>query len=304
MRFAFIRDNRIYYPIAVMCRVLEVSRSGYYAWRVRPMCETAMRREQLAEHIREAHEDNREVYGSPRIFRELLSRRIKCCVNTVAKIMRTIGLRSKIHRKFRPQTTNSNHRLPVAPNVLDRQFSQTQLNRGWASDITYIPTDEGYMYLAVVLDLCSRKVIGWSMREHQRADIVCEALEMAVRRRRLTRHDSSSRTAVPPPATADLRLLLHSDRGVQYASDQYQSLLCSHGFICSMSGQGDCWDNAVAESFFGTLKTECVHHERYRNHAEAKASIFEYIECFYNRKRLHSSLNYLSPDEYERRLRN
>ena len=154
------------------------------------------------------------------------------------------------------------------------------------------------MYLAVVLDLCSRKVVGWSMRDHLRSDLACEALEMAVRRRRLTRYDASSRTALP------LALLLHSDRGVQYASEQYQSLLRRHGFTPSMSAKGDCWDNAAAESFLGTLKTECVHHEDYRNHAQAKASIFEYIECFYNPKRRHSSLDYLSPDEYERRLIN
>jgi transposase InsO family protein len=295
MRFAFIDGNRIHYPVGLMCRVLEVSRSGYYQWRGRPLSATAVRREQLTDHIRAAHVENRQVYGSPRLMRELLSRGVKCCVNTVAKIMRRIGVRSKIHRKFRPQTTNSNHRLATAPNVLDRQFSQEHLNRGWASDITYIPTGQGFLYLAVVLDLCSRKVVGWSMRDHLRSDLACEALEMAVRRRRLGRRNASYRTALPP-------LLLHSDRGVQYAGDKYQSLLRRHGITASMSNKGDCWDNAPMESFFGTLKTECVHHEKYKTHAEAKASIFEYIECFYNPTRRHSSLNYVSPDEHERRL--
>lgn len=284
MRFAFIARHRRHWPIDLMCRVLQVSRSGYYAWRRRPMSAHQSRRLELSAAIRQAHQESRCLYGSPRIHRELLARGIRVCVNTVAKLMKMLRLFSRRKRKFRT-TTNSRHSHPVASNVLNRSFTETQLNRTWASDITFIPTLEGWLYLSVVLDLCSRKVVGFSMQDHLRSELATEALTMAIQHRRPGRG-----------------LLHHSDRGVQYAGDDYQHLLSTHGFACSMSRPGDCWDNAPVESFMGTLKTELVHHEHYATREEAKQSIFEYIECYYNRRRRHSALNYLSPDEYERRL--
>jgi transposase InsO family protein len=203
----------------------------------------------------------------------------------VAKVMRLAGLRAKVKRKFVPRTTDSAHGQPIAPNVLDRQFAAEAPNRKWAGDITYIPTDEGWLYLAGVIDLCSRRIVGWSMAEHMQTDLVADAMNMAIDRRQ------------PGPG-----LLHHSDRGVQYASDDYQGLLGCHGIQISMSRKGNCWDNAVMESFWSTLKTELVHHEHYATRQEARQSIFEYIEVFYNRKRLHSSLGYVSPETFEASL--
>jgi putative transposase len=208
-------------------------------------------------------------------------RNVTCCVNTIAKLMHNEGIRAKSARKFR-NTTDSNHALPVAENVLDRQFDAQSPNERWVADITYIPTREDWLYLAAVEDLYSRMVVGWSMADHMESRLVVDALEMAVTRRLL-----------------DEGLLAHSDRGSQYASDHYQRLLGQHGIECSMSGVGQCWDNAPMESFFASLKKELVHHEDYQTRAEARASIFEYIETFYNPKRRHSALGYVSPAEYE-----
>jgi transposase InsO family protein len=196
--------------------------------------------------------------------------------------MRQTGLQGKVKRKFVPRTTDSAHAQPIAPNVLDRQFTAPSPNRKWAGDITYIPTDEGWLYVAGLIDLCSRRIVGWSMADHMQTDLVADALTMALIRRQ-------------PPAG----LLHHSDRGVQYASDDYQALLQDNRIQVSMSGKGDCWDNAVMESFWATLKTELVHHEHYATRQQARRSIFEYIEVFYNRKRLHSSLGYVSPEAFE-----
>ncbi len=287
MKFAFIREHlAAAFPVDVSCDVLGVSRSGYYAWVARPPSATAVRRAALVAKIEAVQAENRRVYGSPRVHRALVAAgEVVACENTVAKVMRDHGIRARTRRTYVPRTTDSTHRQPVAANVLGRQFTADLPDRKWAVDITYVPTDEGWLYLAGVIDLCSRKIVGWSMAEHMRTELVSGALSMAIARRN--------------PGAG---LLHHSDRGVQYASDDYQHLLKTHGIACSMSGKGDCWDNAPMESFWATLKTELVNHERYATHAQARASIFEYIEVFYNRKRLHSSLGYLSPEAFEASL--
>ncbi len=283
MKFAFIHAELAKsYPVELACDVLEVSRSGYYAWRDRPDSASATRRAALAAKVKAVHEANRRVYGSPRVCAALAASGERVCENTVAKVMREQQIRARTSRKFVPRTTDSRHEQPVAANVLGRQFDADLPDRKWAADITHIPTDEGWLYLAGVIDLCSRKIVGWSMADHMRTDLVADALRMAVTRRG------------PAPG-----LLHHSDRGVQYASDDYQHLLRTNGVACSMSGKGDCWDNAVMESFWGTLKTELVNPEHYASREQARASIFEYIEVFYNRHRLHSSLGYVSPEQFE-----
>ena len=285
MKFAFIEEHLTNFAVEVSCQVLEVSRSGYYDWLNRPQSERDKRREALAAKIRTAAVEGRGVYGSPRIFKTLVARGESVCENTVAKVMKAAGIRAKTKKKYVPTTTDSNHANPVAGNVLDRQFTAELPNQKWAVDITYIPTDQGWMYLAGVIDLCSRMIVGWSMADHMQTDLVSDAMQMAIGRR-------SPRKG----------LLHHSDRGVQYASDDYLHLLESHEIKPSMSGKGDCWDNAAMESFWSTLKTELVHHEKYATHDQARASIFEYIEVFYNRKRLHSSLGYVSPARFEASL--
>jgi transposase InsO family protein len=239
----------------------------------------------LIEQIQQAHEQSRRTYGSPRIAAELKSRDVPVCENTVAKLMKQAGIRVRPRRSFVPRTTDSAHDYPVAPNRLDRDFGASLPNRKWTCDITYVPTDEGWLYLAVVMDLFSRKIVGWSMQDHLRVELVGDALSMALANRK------------PAPG-----LLHHSDRGVQYASEDYQQLLVESGIQCSMSRRGDCYDNAVTESFFSGLKTELVNHQRYATRHEARLSLFDWIETFYNRRRLHSSLGYLSPEAFEARL--
>jgi transposase InsO family protein len=268
-----------------MCEVLEVSRAGYYAWTRRPPSSQRQRREELVEQIRLSHQESDAVYGSPRVHRDLLAQGIQVCRNTVARLMKARQIRSKIKRRFVVQTTDSQHDHPIAPNHLNRCFNQDGPDRVWTSDITYIPTQEGFLYLAVVMDLFSRRIVGWSMADHLEASLVIDAMEMALARR--------------SPAAG---ILAHSDRGVQYACDAYQKLLQENQMVCSMSGKGNCYDNAVTESFFGTLKTELVYHEKYATREEAKRSIFQYIEVFYNRKRRHSSLGYMSPEAFEASL--
>ena len=246
MKFSFIEEHLTEFPVRVSCDTLEVSRSGYYAWLKRPESARARRRAELAVKIKAVHEENRKVYGSPRIFQVLQSEGEKVCENTVAAVMRKQRIRAKTKRKFVPRTTDSRHGQPLAENVLDRQFDAELPNHKWVVDITYIPTDEGWLYLAGVLDLCSRKIVGWSMADHLRAELPGDALSMAIARR-----------------CPDAGLLHHSDRGVQYACDDYRQLLSSQGMELSMSGKGDCWDNAVMESFWSTLKNELVNHERY-----------------------------------------
>lgn len=283
MTFAWVEERRTEYPVAVLCRVLGVSRAGYYAWRTRPPSDTARRRDHLAEHIRVIHaEPYLHTYGSPRMTRELNARGVACCVNTVAKAMREAGIRATMPRRF-VRTTDSTHRLPVSANVLDRHFTASRPNQKWAMDLTYVPTLEGWVFLALVVDLFSRRIIGWAMDATMTSRLVVDALGMAVSRR-------GTVTGV----------IAHSDRGSQYASEHYQAELARHQMVGSMSGVGQCWDNAVVESTFGRMKGELVHHQKYATRDEAKASIFEYIEVFYNRVRRHSTLEYMTPDEFER----
>jgi transposase InsO family protein len=282
MRYQFIDDHRQEFPTRLMCRVLEVSTGGYYQWRRRPPGARQERREALVAEIKVIHQEVKARYGSPRMHAELLARGQSCCVNTVAKVMRDNGIAAKTARKFR-MTTDSNHGLPVADNLLGRQFDPPSANEAWVADITYIWTREGWLYLAVVEDLYSRMVVGWSMAERMMSRLVVDALAMAVQRR------------LPGEG-----LLAHSDRGSQYASEHYQRLLAEHGITCSMSRRADCWDNAPMESFFASLKKELVHGADFATRAEARAAIVEYIEVFYNNQRRHSSLGYVSPAEYER----
>jgi transposase InsO family protein len=268
--------------VTLLCETLGVSTSGFYAWQAREPSPAQLRRDSLLADIRAAHAEAKGRYGSPRLHAELKAKGVGCCVNTVAKLMAGDGIRAKAARKSR-NTTDSNHDRPVAANVLDRQFDAGGPNEKWVADITYIPTREGWLYLAAVEDLYSRMVVGWSMADHMESRLVVDALDMAVQRR------------LPGEG-----LLAHSDRGTQYASDHYQRVLGRHGIECSMSGVGQCWDNAPMESFFATLKKELVHHDDYLTRADARASIFEYIETFYNPKRRHSALGYLSPANYER----
>jgi len=282
VKFAFIQESLWEYPLGVVCPALDVSRSGYYAWRSRPASATARRREELAAKIRTVHQQNRRVYGSPRVCQALRAQGESVCENTVARVMKEHDIRARTKRKFIPRTTDSRHNRPVAENILDRRFEAKLPNTKWAVDITYIPTDQGWLYLAGVIDLCSRKIVGWSMAEHMETLLVSDALRMAIAHRR------------PAPG-----LLHHSDRGAQYASDDYLHILQLHGIEVSMSHKGDCWDNACVESFWATLKNELVNHEQYATREQARASIFEYIEVFYNRQRLHSSLGYQSPEAFE-----
>jgi putative transposase len=279
--FSFIEQNKGVWPIRLMCNTLDVSSAGFYAWRDRPASEQEQRRVALLVEIAAVHAEVKQRYGSPRIHAELKAQGVDCCVNTVAKLMHDNDIRAKTARKFK-NTTDSNHPLPVADNLLDRQFDAQAPNERWVGDITYIATREGWLYLAAVEDLYSRMVVGWSMGDTMTSRLVFDAMEMAVQRR-----------------LPDEGLLAHSDRGSQYASDHYQRLLAKHGIDCSMSGVGQCWDNAPMESFFATLKKELVYDEDYHTRLQARTSIFEYIETFYNPKRRHSSLGYVSPAEYE-----
>jgi transposase InsO family protein len=265
-----------------MCEALEVSASGYYAWATRSDSPTENWRRELVGAIEEVHAEVKQRYGSPRMTAELKARGHECSENTVARLMNAHGIQAKAPKRF-VRTTDSNHRLPVAENLLGRDFEPEGPNQSWCADITYIPTGEGWLYLAVVEDLFSRMVVGWSMAESMESRLVVDALEMAVARRR-----------------PDVGLLAHSDRGSQYASDHYQRVLASEGIVCSMSEVGQCWDNAPVESFFGRLKCELAPDELFATRDQARAVIFEYLEVFYNRVRRHSSLGFVSPTEFER----
>jgi transposase InsO family protein len=279
--FRFVRDHSRRFPVALMCQVLGVSRSGYYAWGHRP--ESARRREnrRLRAKIRAIHEGSRRTYGSPRVHQALQTQGEACGRHRVARLMREDDLKAKVKKRFKA-TTDSKHTLPVAPDLLQRDFAPSVPNQVWASDITYIWTGEGWLYLAVTIDLFNRAVVGWSMSHRIDRHLVIDALTMAIKRRG------------PGPG-----LIHHSDRGSQYASADFQALLTKYGLRCSMSRKGDCWDNAPVESFFGTLKQELVFHQRYRTRQQARQSLFDYIERFYNCRRLHSKLGYLSPAQFE-----
>ena len=280
MRYAVIHRHHTQHSVRMMCRVLGVSRSGYNDWVDRPESTRAQHHQALTEKIRYFHQVSRETYGSPRIREDLLESGEQVGENTVALLMQRAGIVPKTVRKFRV-TTDSRKTVP-APNHLEQQFTVAQPNERWVSDITFIPTREGWLYLAVIIDLYSRAVIGWAMDKRMKTELVTDALKMALMRRKVR----SS-------------LLLHSDQGSQYADADYRAMLASNGIECSMSRKGNCWDNAVAESFFHTLKTELVHHEDYRSRTEAKASIFEYIEVFYNRQRRHSHIGQMAPLAFE-----
>jgi transposase InsO family protein len=265
-----------------MCDALEVSASGYYAWASRPDSPTQRRRRELLGAIEAVHAEVKQRYGSPRMAAELNARGHDCSENTVAKLMRSSGIKARMPRRF-VRTTDSDHRPPVAPNVLDRDFEPSGPNASWCADITYVPTREGWLYLAVVEDLFSRMIVGWSIAATMESRLVVDALELALARRR--------------PGTG---LVAHSDRGSQYASDHYQRVLAGEGIVCSMSEVGQCWDNAPVESFFGRLKCEVAPGEVFATRDQARAELFEYLEVFHNRVRRHSSLGFVSPVEFER----
>ena len=265
-----------------MCRVLQVSRSGYYRWLKRKPSARQLDNQRLDAEIREIHDASKHRYGSPKITQELRDRGRSVGKNRVARRMRKAGLRSKIRRKYRV-TTDSKHHFAVSPNLLERNFKAEAPDRVWVSDITYLATKAGWLYLTVIIDLFSRLVVGWALSSSLSHEMVVTALKRAIQRRR--------------PGKG---LIFHSDRGVQYACTDFRKELVKHEFVQSMSRKGDCWDNAVAESFFAVMKTELVYHERYEGHQDTLHSIFEYIEVFYNRQRRHSTLEYLCPSEFEK----
>ena len=282
MRARFIVEHKSRLPVRRKCHLAEMPRSTFYASQDRPESRRVRRDRYLLMFIRETYVQSRRTYGSRRIYAELHGRRIRCSVNRIARLMKQHGIVAVQHRKYRP-TTDSRHDFPVAPNRLGRNFEAEQRNRVWVADITYIPTDEGWLYLATEMDLFSHQLVGWSLSSRICRHLVLDALEMAALRRR------------PEPG-----LIHHSDRGVQYACGDFQKLLKRHGMVPSMSRKGDPYDNAVAESFFKTLKVELVYRRRFRTRLEAKAAVVEYIELFYNSRRRHSSLGYLSPNDYEK----
>jgi transposase InsO family protein len=292
MRYQFIQEHQSQFRMTILLRMLKVSASAFYGWQKRPVSQRAQQKELLVARISQLFQESNGRYGSPRIHQDLQAMGIRCSQKRVARLMKEHNLVVCKPRRF-VVTTDSAHALPIAQNLLNREFqveAVAGLNRAWAGDITYVPTAQGWLYVAVVLDLKSRKVVGWSMKDTLEQTLVHEALEMALGQR------FSAEVSEP--------LLFHSDRGSQYAAHDYQERLESAGIVCSMSRKGNCWDNAPVESFFATLKKEEVHREEYRTREQAKASLFYYIEVFYNRKRRHSALGYLSPHDYEQSLLN
>jgi transposase InsO family protein len=281
MKYWFMDQHSSTHGVQKMCRVIGASRSGYYRWKIQPQSKRQQENEKILIEIKESHKNSRRAYGSPRITVELQAKGMKCGENRVALLMKTHGIVGKAKKKFKA-TTNSKHALPVAENLLRQNFAAERPNTVWVSDITYVWTSEGWLYLAVILDLFSRQVVGWAMSDRLTAGFVVKALYQAIGRR----HPSAG-------------CILHSDRGIQYASTDFRDVLSAYGFIQSMSRKGNCYDNAVAESFFHTLKTEHVYDYRYETRAEARQSIFDYIEMFYNRQRRHSALGYRSPVSFE-----
>lgn len=281
MKYWFMDQHRSWHGVQRMCRVIGASRSGYYQWRRQPQSKRHKDNEKILVEIKESHKNSRRAYGSPRITEDLQANGTRCGKNRIARLMKIHGIVGKAKKKFKA-TTNSKHNLPVAPNLLNQDFVAEKPNMVWVSDITYISTLEGWLYLVVILDLYSRQAVGWAMSDRLTSDFVVKALYQAIGRRR-------------PPSGC----ILHSDRGVQYASADFRDVLNNYGLIQSMSRKGNCYDNAVAESFFHTLKTEHVYEHRYETRADARQSIFEYIEMFYNRQRRHSALGYRSPVSFE-----
>lgn len=283
MKYRHIEALSAEYPMRLMCRALKVTPQGYHQWQQRSerRAKRAQDDQLLMDRIRIVHADSRRTYGRIRVTDELVDNGCRVNEKRVGRLMREAGIRAKAARKFKA-TTDSEHSRPIAPNTLDRDFAATAPNQKWVGDITYIWTREGWLYLAVVIDLFSRKVVGWSLQERMTSELVCSALRMAVQ----TRGCVAS-------------TLCHFDRGSQYASDLFQALLKRYGFVCSMSRKGNCWDNAVAESFFHSLKIEAIYGEDFRTREEARRAVFDWLECFYNVKRRHSSLGSMSPTQFE-----
>ncbi len=283
MKYEFIKQYKEVFPVVVMCQVLDVSESGYYAWLKRPTCQHQREDAQLKQEIQQVFSIHQGRYGSPRIHRELRDQGRSISRKRVARLMQEAELAAR-RKRYRVLTTKRDSTHPVAPNVLQREFTEKDPNKKWVTDITYIPTAQGWLYLAVILDLYSRMVVGWSMSGKCDGELVERALDQALARR------------CPAPG-----LLHHSDRGSQYTSRSYQACLEGNGILVSMSRKGSCWDNAVMESFFGTLKEECIGNNIYASHGEARLAIFTYVEVYYNRIRRHSTLGYVSPFIYEQR---
>ena len=279
-----IKKNTSNFPVRMMCSMLSVSSSGYYDWRDRPLSSRAQENVVLARKIKTIFDDEHFRAGAKRIAKRLKAGGTQISRHRVARIMRLHGWRAKAAKKFKA-TTNSNHKLPVAPNLLQQNFSANKPNEKWASDITYVWTEEGWLYLAVVMDLYSRMVVGWSLSERMTSKLVIDALQMAIWRRKKPRG-----------------VIIHSDRGSQYCSHEYQKLLADNGFICSMSKRGDCYDNASMESWNHSFKVEAIHGEKFPTRTDAKNHVFDYIDVYYNRKRLHSKLGYLSPVYFEEQM--
>ena len=291
MKYAWIKEHSDRYPVARLCRLLQVSRSGYVQWRSRPPSDRALANAALDAQIATIHAESRQSYGRPRILHELEQRGIQAGHERVRRSLKRQSLRPAYKRAYRV-TTDSNHAKPVAQNVLDRRFDGWMTNRAWVADITYILTGEGWLYLACVVDLGSRRIVGWSMSERMKASLVCDALTMAYWRRK-----------------PDAGLIIHSDRGVQYASDAHRKLIKeyrmiqSRGWPRAMTRKANCWDNSVMESFFKTLKVERIHRLHYETRAQARLDLVDWMEGFYNSQRLHSSIDYQSPAEFERSIK-
>lgn len=281
MKYAFIREHSEVHKIIRLCALLEVSPSGYYDWYERPESNRSRENRELTDRIVYHHQQSNAIYGSPKIHKDLIGEGESCGVNRVARLMKVADIKSKMARKF-VITTDSKNTMKPAPDLLKRQFNVDEQNKAWVSDTTFIGTREGWLYLAVIIDLFSRQVIGWSMSTKNNTDLVQDALTMAIWRRGEIKD-----------------VIVHSDQGSTYASGDYQKQLSDNKLRCSMSRKGECLDNAVAESFFGSLKNELVYHEDYRTRAQARQSVFEYVEIFYNRRRRHASLNYMTPVGYE-----
>lgn len=281
MKYGFIKEEQGELSIELLCEVLGVSRSGYYDWLHRKPSERQEANRHLDAKIKLIFDENKQRYGSPRITKTLKAKNESCSDTRVARRMKIMNLRAVAKKKFKV-TTDSNHTYAVFDNILNRDFNTTSVNQKWVGDVTYIYTEEGWMYLAVIIDLYSRAVIGWSMDKTMKKRLVCDALMMALFKRKFPK-----------------RVIVHSDRGSQYCSNSYKKIIKNYGLIGSMSRKGNCWDNAIAESFFHTLKVELIHENHYRSREMAKQSVFQYIECYYNQKRLHSAIDYRAPNELE-----
>jgi len=281
MKYEFIRINRSEFPVKKMCQVLKITRSGYYKWEKKETSEREKENNMLLKRIKRIYYEHKGRYGSPRITKQLKKEGIKCGKNRIARIMRKNDIAAKTKKRFKV-TTNSKHNYRAAANLIKQDFTAARINQKWVSDITYIKTSEGWLYLAGILDLCFKRIVGWSMGDRLTRELSIKALKQALKRRDIERG-----------------LIIHSDRGVQYACHDYVNLVAGRKLTQSMSGKGNCYDNAAMESFFKTLKTELTYWQRYKTREEAKKSIFEYIESYYNRKRMHSSIGYMSPVEFE-----